>query len=102
MHRGFFPSAQLQKKLERQLAQRLVDDWFYQSNARRTISELLKNDGRSLLKYNLGNAEKAMLSKAEKECRTLAHNYNYTKRLKFEITFPWHRLFEAEIKITEK
>ncbi len=90
------------KKLERQLAQRLVDDWFYQSNARRTISELLKNDGRSRLKYNLGNAEKAILSKAEKECRTLAHNYNYTKRLKFEITFPWHRLFEAEIKITEK
>lgn len=47
----------------RLLRQRLIDDWFYQSNARRSISNELEKHNREDLKYDLATEEKTSCSR---------------------------------------
>lgn len=86
----------------RLLRQRLIDDWFYQSNARFKISSALEKHKREDLKYALGNAEKTILKSVTVDCKNLAKRYTITKDSKFSLSFPWHRLFEVNIEIPQK
>ena len=81
------------------LRQRLIDDWFYQSNARRSISDELEKHNREDMKYDLGNAEKNVLQEVTLNCQTLANKYSVTHDTKFKLSFPWKRLFEVDVEI---
>lgn len=81
------------------LRQRLIDDWYYQSNARRKISSELEKHNREDMKYALETAEKPILQYITKECESLAKQYDITKSSQFKLSFPWSRLFEIDVKM---
>lgn len=81
------------------LRQRLIDDWFYQSNARRNVSEELEKHNKEDLKYDLGAAEKPVLQEVTRSCQTLANKYSFTQGTKFKLSFPWKRLFEVDVEV---
>lgn len=84
------------KKLIRQ---RLIDDWFYQSNARRYISDELYKHNREDLKYDLQIAENAVLQKVTEDCYYMSSKYDITRGSRFSLNFPWQRLFEINVKM---
>ena len=45
------------------MKQRLIDDWYYQSNARRWVSDALAKHNREEMKYELDIAEEPVLKK---------------------------------------
>ena len=81
------------------LKERLIDDWFYQSNARQNITAVLEQTNRASLKYDLGNSEAQILAAAIKDCRQLADQYSFTKGTNFKLSFPWKRLFEVNVPV---
>ncbi len=83
----------------RLLRQRLIDDWFYQSNARLAISDELEKNKQENLKYDLGSAERGILQQATATCQELANKYSITKGSKFTLAFPWKRLFEVDVEL---
>ena len=83
----------------RLLRQRLIDDWFYQSNARRSISNELEKHNREDLKYDLATEEKNILQQITADCQSMANSYSITRGTKFTLSFPWKRLFEVDVEI---
>lgn len=81
------------------LRQRLIDDWFYQSNARRSVSNELEKHNREDLKYDLATEEKVILQQVTADCQRMVNDCPLTKGTKFSLSFPWKRLFEVEVKI---
>ena len=81
------------------LRQRLIDDWFYQSNARRSISNELEKHNREDLKYDLATEEKLILQQVTADCQRMVNDCPLTKGTKFSLSFPWKRLFEVDVKI---
>lgn len=84
------------------MRQRIIDDWFYQSNARCRISVLLEQYSREDLKYDLGAGEKPILKEVTSDCNALAKKYSFTRNTDFSLSFPWHRLFEVNVNINSK
>lgn len=82
------------------LKERLIDDWFYQSNARKQIASQLEQNNREAQKYDLGKLEGQVLNSVSQTCQKLAKNYSITRDTSFNLAFPWKRLFE--IKVTVK
>ena len=66
----------------RLLRQRLIDDWFYQSNARRSISNELEKHNREDLKYDLATEGKNILQQITADCQSMANSYSINKRYK--------------------
>lgn len=81
------------------LRQRLIDDWFYQSNARRSISNELEKHNREDLKYDLATEEKNILQQVTADCQRMVNDCPLTKGTKFSLSFPWKRLFEVDVEI---
>ena len=81
---------------------RLVDDWFYQSNARRDATDFLKQNSKSGAVYNLGSMQKTVAEIAQSTCNQLAGKYDFTSDFKFKIGFPWDRLFEISVTPKDK
>ncbi len=90
------------QKLNKLIKQRIIDDWYYQSNARRKVSDLLDQHSREDLKYKLGPAEKPVLNTVYNDTLALCSRYDFTRNTKFELSFPWNRLFEIDVKIKNK
>lgn len=86
---------------ERQLLikQRLIDDWFYQSNARCLVADELDKHNREEMKYELEGAAKPVLAFVTNKCQHLAQQYQFTKNTQFTLTLPWNRLFEVDVDI---
>ncbi len=80
---------------------RLVDDWFYQSNARRSATDFLRNNDNSDAVYKLGKMQKPVYEMVQADCDYLADKYAFTRDFDFKIAFPWDRLFEISV-IPEK
>lgn len=99
---GLLTASMTEKNIDTLLRQRLIDDWFYQSNARRRISDLLEKHSREDLKYDLGPGEKPILKEVTSDCTQLANKYSFTRNTDFSISFPWHRLFEVDVKVYSK
>ncbi len=99
---GLLATSMTEKSVDTLMQQRLIDDWFYQSNARLKISDLLEKHNREDFKYDLGPGEKPILKEVTADCNQLAKKYNFTRNTDFTITFPWHRLFEVDVKINKK
>jgi len=84
------------------LRQRLIDDWYYQSNARNLVSKELSAKNKEELKYELGSSEKQILNKILNDTKAMAKKHMFTKNVNFNITFPWNRLFEVNVVLDEK
>lgn len=76
---------------------RLIDDWFYQSNARRDATDYLESSGNDAAVYKLGTLQKPVAALAQDTCNTLSRKYEFTRDFKFKISFPWNRLFEISV-----
>lgn len=81
---------------------RLVDDWFYQSNARRDATDFLERSGSSEEVYKLGSSKKHVSALAQDVCDELARKYPFTEDFKFKVGFPWDRLFEISVTPTDR
>lgn len=87
------------RERQRLLQLRLIDDWYYQSNARRKISDELEKHDREAMKYELLQAEKPVLEYVTKQCQRMAKQYAITKNTQFTLSFPWNRLFEVDVSL---
>lgn len=81
------------------LRQRLIDDWFYQSNARPSVINKLAVTSYAYLEYDLGKGEEEIGSYINQQCQKLAKHHPATRDSQFEISFPWQRLFEVNVKM---
>jgi hypothetical protein len=79
------------------LRERVIDDWFYQSNARRTVTDQLEKAHLSGAKYNLNTNLRMVQQNTNQICQNMALHYDLTRRTTFNITFPWNRLFEINV-----
>ena len=84
---------------QRLLRQRLIDDWYYQSNARRLVSDELEKHNREDMKYELAEAQKPVLDFVTGQCQRMVNQYALTKGTRFKLEFPWNRLFEVDVEI---
>jgi len=79
------------------MRERILDDWYYQSNARRLITGELERSNRAQYKYLLNEMMPKVRKVALDIIVRLAANYDITAGAKFDIVFPWNRLFEVDI-----
>ena len=79
------------------MRERVLDDWFYQAVARRTITDKLENAKLTPVKYNLGPSAAAVHKAVMDIVKPLALKYDLTRYTSFDIRFPWDRLFEVEV-----
>lgn len=96
---GTFARAMPKAKQQKLIRQRLIDDWFYQSNVRNKLTERFEKITREDLKYRLGALNGQTADDAARHCQSLVKAYSFTKNTNFKLTFPWDRLFEVEITI---
>lgn len=79
------------------MRERVLDDWYYQSNARRLITDELEKAKKTELKYTLNDMMPKVRKQAFDIMNRLAANYDITAETKFDVVFPWNRLFEVDI-----
>jgi hypothetical protein len=89
-------------KLNRQfLLERLVDDWCYQSGVRTRIEKAARESGISPL--NMGEAGELIEAQARRELKgfaqALAHRHFASRLTKCEISLPWMRSFECDVRV---
>ncbi len=79
------------------MRERILDDWYYQSNARRIITDELEKNKKEAYKYTLNEMKPKIKKQAMDIISRLAVNYDITAGTKFDVVFPWNRLFEVDI-----
>ena len=79
------------------MRERILDDWYYQSNARRIITDELEKNKKEAYKYALNEMMPKIKKQAMDIISRLAVNYDITAGTKFDVVFPWNRLFEVDI-----
>ena len=79
------------------MRERILDDWYYQSNARRMITDELEKNKKTAYKYALNEMMPKIKKQALDIINRLAVNYDITASTKFDLLFPWNRLFEVDI-----
>ena len=79
------------------MRERILDDWYYQSNARRIITDELEKNKKEAYKYALNEMMPKIKKQAMDIITRLAVNYDITAGTKFDVVFPWNRLFEVDI-----
>ena len=79
------------------MRERVLDDWYYQSNARRLITDELEKAKKTEFKYTLNDMMPKVRKQAFDIMNRLAANYDITAGTKFDVVFPWNRLFEVDI-----
>ena len=79
------------------MRERVLDDWYYQSNARRLITDELEKAKKTEYKYTLNDMMPKVRKQAFDIMNRLAANYDITAGTKFDVMFPWNRLFEVDI-----
>ena len=79
------------------MQERIIDDWYYQSNARRLITDGLEKEKKDKYKYTLNEMRASVKKQALDVINRLAVNYDVTAGLQFNIEFPWNRLFEVDV-----
>ncbi len=81
--------------------ERLIDDWFYQSQVRAKIERAAREQG--IVPHNMGEQGAVVESQARRELRGFAqllakHHFETTLGAS-EITLPWNRAFEADVRM---
>lgn len=82
--------------------ERLVDDWYYQGQIREKIERAARENGVSPLKMEAGAAA-PIEALARRELRAfanlLANRHFGTTLGGTDVTLPWHRTFEADVRV---
>jgi len=79
------------------MRERIIDDWYYQSNARRLITDELEKEKKAAYKYTLNEMAPRVKKEALAVINRLAVNYDITAGTQYKLDFPWNRLFEVDI-----
>ncbi len=79
------------------MRERIIDDWYYQSNARRLITDELEKEKKAAYKYTLNEMAPRVKKEALAVINRLAVNYDITAGTQYKLEFPWNRLFEVDI-----
>ena len=87
------------QEAEKLMRIRIIDDWYYQANARRSATAFLDSKKQKAAGYLLGACEKPVHELTLGICRDLAGRYTITEKTNFDISFPWNRLFEIEVDL---
>ncbi|WP_302298881.1 DUF4127 family protein [Phascolarctobacterium faecium] len=87
------------QEAEKLMRIRIIDDWYYQANARRSATAFLDSKKQKAAVYLLGACEKPVHELTLGICRDLAGRYTITEKTNFDISFPWNRLFEIEVDL---
>ena len=95
---GMLAATTPKEKQQELLRERILDDWYYQSNVRRLITHDLEKRHLTAVKYNLGPYKAELQRIVQKEMERLTDNYPITVGTTFTVTFPWNRLFEVRIE----
>lgn len=78
---------------------RLIEDWLYMSGVRQEAAAYVKEND---LHFDRGEEEKQIADYVIEKLTAAVNNVNLPVRTKIRsVSFPWHRLFEAEILIDE-
>lgn len=85
---------------KRLLAVRYLDDWAYQANIRRALSEEIVYPNHGSLVY-LNDLKPLLTAEAEKREREFAAEHLWFAPEKVSVSFPWNRMFEIGIHIAE-
>jgi hypothetical protein len=85
---------------KRLLAVRYLDDWAYQANIRKEIYRELFYPDYSSAQY-LTWQEPEIAAEAEKRIRLFASRYLWIEPNKIQVSFPWHRMFELQIRLDQ-
>ena len=78
---------------------RVIDDWYYQANARRSATAFLESKNQKDAVYLLGTYQKPIHDLALGVCLDLSGRYKFTEKSNFDISFPWNRLFEIDVEL---
>ena len=95
---GMLAATTPKEKQQELRRERILDDWYYQSNVRRLITHDLEKRHLTAVKYNLGPYKAELQRIVQKEMERLTDNYPITVGTTFTVTFPWDRLFEVRIE----
>ncbi len=101
LQRALWRGADTQNLNRNFIFERLIDDWFYQSQVRAKIERAAREQG--LTPHNMGEAGALVESQARRELKGFAQLL--TKRhfdsatVLSEITLPWNRAFEADVRL---
>lgn len=98
---GLFASKMSPAKKEELYKQRLIDDWFYQSNARTKLTSSLEKRGRYAVPKTKKEG-KLIVAETVGYIDEVAKNYSYTKDMHYTLSFPWKRLFEVNVVMNKK
>ncbi|MBR1662229.1 MAG: DUF4127 family protein [Acidaminococcaceae bacterium] len=79
------------------MRERIIDDWYYQSNTRRLITDELEKEKKAAYKYTLNEMAPRVKKEALAVINRLAVNYDITAGTQYKLDFPWNRLFEVDI-----
>lgn len=80
---------------------RYLDDWFYQSNIRPQLSSVIDRYDLNL-KFDLGNYRNDILKVTNKLFQKHLKTNQFFYDTTLTIDFPWNRLFEIDVQLTEK
>ena len=96
---GYTDSADVKPDAEKLMRIRVIDDWYYQANARRSATAFLESKNQKNAVYLLGPYQKPVHDLALGVCRDLSGRYKFTEKSNFDISFPWNRLFEIDVEL---
>ena len=66
---------------------RVIDDWYYQANARRSATAFLESKNQKNAVYLLGPYQKPVHDLALGVCRDLSGRYKFTEKSNFDISY---------------
>ena len=87
------------QEAEKLMRIRVIDDWYYQANARRSATAFLESKNQTAAIYLLGPYQKPIHELALGVCHDLSERYKFTQKSNFDISFPWDRLFEINVEL---
>ncbi|MBB5336892.1 DUF4127 family protein [Pectinatus brassicae] len=105
---GMLSSYANKEETMKMIVPRYLDDWFYQANIRQQVANKMDSfsgqgnygDTMSRTAQAQNYAESLMNKAVEKyDFAKIFNNYNWDK---LQVSFPWHRLFEADVIVPEK
>lgn len=97
---GLLAARMPREQIDELLMTRYLDDWGYQSNVRTAMAMEIEKLSDPMVYLYLGDYEQSMKTEASELLRQFAgeHLPQLAEPEKIRVSFPWHRMFLADIK----